>query len=115
MVAGMVVAEVAQAKTNYQVDVWQADDGLPQGTVMSIAQTPDGYLWLGTQNGLVRFDGVSFRVFNAHNTAAIKTIRVVQVMADRHGTVGGGRARQFDPPARGCVYGVYDARAGQCV
>jgi len=116
MVAGVLVAEVAQAKTNYQVDVWQADDGLPQGTVTSIAQTPDGYLWLGTQNGLVRFDGVSFRVFNANNTPAIKNDRVVQVLADRQGVlwVGaeqgnlirlqGGVFTAFTMPGRGSAF-----------
>ena len=56
----LLFAAVATAAPAYQVDVWRADDGLPQSTVTSIAQTADGYLWLGTQNGLVRFDGVSF-------------------------------------------------------
>ncbi len=40
--------------------VWQLDDGLPDNNVTGIAQTPDGYLWLGTHRGLVRFDGVRF-------------------------------------------------------
>jgi diguanylate cyclase (GGDEF)-like protein len=39
---------------------WSTEDGLPQSSVTAIAQTPDGYLWLGTQVGLVRFDGVRF-------------------------------------------------------
>src|ERR1700745_2203245 len=37
---------------------WKISDGFPKGIVNTIAQTPDGYLWLGTQFGLVRFDGV---------------------------------------------------------
>jgi len=51
-----------KAISQYSYSVWQTGQGLPQGTVMSIAQTPDGYLWLGTPVGLVRFDGAQFRL-----------------------------------------------------
>lgn len=44
----------------YSVDTWQVDHGLPQNSVISMIQTRDGYLWLGTWAGLVRFDGVRF-------------------------------------------------------
>jgi diguanylate cyclase (GGDEF)-like protein len=44
---------------------WGTEDGLPQSSVTAIAQTPDGYLWLGTQVGLVRFDGVRFAPLEA--------------------------------------------------
>jgi ligand-binding sensor domain-containing protein/two-component sensor histidine kinase len=44
----------------YNVRVWQTDDGLPQNSVRAIAQTADGYLWVGTQEGLARFDGIRF-------------------------------------------------------
>lgn len=81
------VSPTALASTEYQYDVWRADDGLPQSTVTSIVQTPDGFLWLGTQNGLVRFDGVHFKVFNANNTSAIKNDRVVQLFVDRSGAL----------------------------
>ncbi|HWI17157.1 MAG TPA: two-component regulator propeller domain-containing protein, partial [Vicinamibacterales bacterium] len=50
----------APTTPNYSVDRWEVDDGLPQNSVISIAQTDDGYLWLGTWAGLVRFDGVRF-------------------------------------------------------
>src|SRR5450631_4271660 len=46
--------------TQYAHRVWQAQQGLPEGTIYSILQTHDGYLWLGTQTGLIRFDGVRF-------------------------------------------------------
>ena len=48
---------VVQASQRYTVQVWEADDGLPQNSVIAMTQTRDGYLWLGTLNGLVRFDG----------------------------------------------------------
>src|SRR5439155_18580570 len=44
----------------YNVRVWQIDDGLPQNSVWAITQSKDGYLWVGTQQGLARFDGMRF-------------------------------------------------------
>lgn len=52
----------------YRIRFWNAENGLPANRVQSIAQTPDGYLWLGTYFGLVRFDGNRFEVFNQANT-----------------------------------------------
>ncbi|HSW61037.1 MAG TPA: two-component regulator propeller domain-containing protein, partial [bacterium] len=43
---------------------WQAIDGLPQNSANSIVQTDDGYIWIATQEGLTRFDGVTFTVFS---------------------------------------------------
>ena len=48
------------AAADWLDDAWRVDDGLPDNIVDAITQTPDGYLWLGTQGGLVRFDGVRF-------------------------------------------------------
>ena len=52
----------------YGVDIWTSLDGLPQNSVQAIIQTIDGYLLFGTQEGLVRFDGVRFTVFDETNT-----------------------------------------------
>jgi ligand-binding sensor domain-containing protein/signal transduction histidine kinase len=68
---------------DYVVDTWQAEDGLPQNSVTALTQTRDGYLWVGTQDGLARFDGVRFVVFHALNTPAIRNNRIVQVFEDR--------------------------------
>lgn len=46
--------------SQYVHEKWTMDRGIPSGHVLSIAQTPDGYLWIGTDDGLVRFDGFSF-------------------------------------------------------
>src|ERR1044071_2702087 len=44
----------------YSVRIWQTDEGLPQNSVHALAQTAEGYLWVGTHEGLARFDGARF-------------------------------------------------------
>lgn len=88
----------ADALTGYTRHVWQASDGLPEQTVQAFAQTPDGYLWIGTTGGLVRFDGVHFTVFDRHNTPSLHENSVFSLMVSRDGalwigTEGGGLAR----------------------
>jgi signal transduction histidine kinase/streptogramin lyase len=53
--------------TQYSRSFWNQQDGLPQDTIRAIAQTKDGYLWLGTDEGLARFDGYEFTVFTKAN------------------------------------------------
>jgi signal transduction histidine kinase/ligand-binding sensor domain-containing protein len=60
---------------------WQTDSGLPQNTVHSIAQTGDGYVWVATEEGLARFDGLSFRIFDRQNTPALKSNDVRALLA----------------------------------
>jgi signal transduction histidine kinase/ligand-binding sensor domain-containing protein len=86
------------ALAQYRFDVWTTEQGLPQNSVLAIAQTADGYLWLATYNGLVRFDGVRFTVFNKHNTPAFSTSRLSELYEDPSGalwisTVMGGVLR----------------------
>lgn len=71
--------------TQYRLKTWSQEQGLPQNSVRAIAQTPDGYLWLGTEEGLVRFDGVRFEVFNRANTATLPSSRVIDLRVDGHG------------------------------
>lgn len=76
--------------TQYVHNVWQIEDGLPQNTVGSIARTPDGYLWLGTQEGLVRFDGVRFVVFDRENTPALPNKYISALLVDSRGRLWTG-------------------------
>ncbi len=69
----------------YLANGWSAEDGLPQNTVTCITQTRDGYLWLGTWNGVVRFDGARFVFSGAHNTSEIKRNRILALQEDRQG------------------------------
>jgi len=59
----------AKALSQYTRTVWTQAQGLPQDTIHAIAQTPDGYLWIGTDEGLARFDGYEFVVFSKDNGA----------------------------------------------
>jgi ligand-binding sensor domain-containing protein len=61
------------SQTQYGLKSWTVDDGLPQNSVYAIQQTRDGYLWMATLDGLARFDGVRFTVFNKVNTPGITT------------------------------------------
>src|SRR5215213_706521 len=65
--------------------VWLTENGLPQNTVQAIVQTNDGYLWLGTQDGLARFDGLNFTVFDKENTPAFKSNDIRSLQEDRQG------------------------------
>jgi ligand-binding sensor domain-containing protein len=60
-----------KAITQYGQDSWTTRNGLPQDSVRAIAQTADGDLWLGTQAGLARFDGVRFTTYDSRNTPAL--------------------------------------------
>ncbi len=60
-----------KAVTQYGHQAWQSEEGLPQNAVTAILGTRDGYLWVGTQEGLARFDGLNFAVFNRSNTEQI--------------------------------------------
>src|SRR5688572_5326318 len=77
----------AAANPDYLLSFWQSEDGLPQNYVTSLAQTPDGYLWIGTYGGLARFDGVRFVCFDALNTAGLKHSRIQRLHVDRQGTL----------------------------
>ena len=75
------------ARAQYRFDHWTADNGLPQNSVRDIVQTRDGYLWLATLDGLVRFDGVRFTVFNKSNSPGIISNRFLQLYEDGQGAL----------------------------
>ena len=97
LAAPAAALDPARALTQYRQEKWNTGDGLPQSSVESIAQTRDGYLWLGTQEGLARFDGVRFVVFDRANTRALGHNRITALLADEDslwiGTEGGGLTR----------------------
>jgi signal transduction histidine kinase/ligand-binding sensor domain-containing protein/CheY-like chemotaxis protein/HPt (histidine-containing phosphotransfer) domain-containing protein len=86
VVSGHALALDPSLKTSqYVLDQWQIPEGLPQNGAGSIARTPDGYLWIGTQEGLARFDGVRFVVFDRSNEIAIQDNTISALHVDRAG------------------------------
>ncbi len=77
----------SKAITQYHLDVWTEREGLPQGSVQAITQTRDGYIWIGTRDGLARFDGVSFTVFTAEETPGLASDDVRALHEDREGNL----------------------------
>jgi signal transduction histidine kinase/ligand-binding sensor domain-containing protein len=83
-IAVLVLGAEAHARPRF--DSWAIENGLPQNSVNDILQTPDGYLWLATFGGLVRFDGVRFVVFD-RSVAGVGSLRVRALHVDREGTL----------------------------
>lgn len=113
LVTGCLLVPTARTEgaREFLIQSWTGENGLPGNTVTSVAQTPDGYLWVGTLSGLARFDGVRFvnvdlaKVMKAHDTM------VTCLYTDRRGdlwigTEEGsllryrlGTFRRFQPPS----------------
>ncbi|MGA3284798.1 MAG: two-component regulator propeller domain-containing protein [Verrucomicrobiota bacterium] len=74
--------EAGQPGSYFIVDSWSTREGLPQSSVISVIQARDGYLWLGTLNGLVRFDGNRFTVFDEENTPGLNSDRIIYLFED---------------------------------
>jgi ligand-binding sensor domain-containing protein len=72
--------------SQYLHDSWGTERGLPGGSITAIAQTSDGYLWIGTDKGLVRFDGLNFHQFERTHPdpILIGPVRTLLVDASDH-------------------------------
>jgi signal transduction histidine kinase/ligand-binding sensor domain-containing protein/CheY-like chemotaxis protein len=97
------------AVSQYVFDNWQIQQGLPQNSVEALARTPDGYLWLASHEGLVRFDGVRFTVFDRSNTPQLRSRVITRLHVDTGGrlwigtrvgvlTFAAGRFEAHDEP-----------------
>lgn len=71
----------------YLHESWGAEKGFPGGSVSAIAQTSDGYLWIGTDKGLIRFDGLTFRRFEQANPGSFAIDPVRTLLADSQGNL----------------------------
>ncbi len=76
-----------RAVAQFGQQTWQSDSGLPQNTVHSVLQTRDGLLWIATEAGLVRFDGLSFRIYDTESAPQFRSNSVNDLREDREGAL----------------------------
>jgi signal transduction histidine kinase/ligand-binding sensor domain-containing protein len=127
LAATLAALDPAKALTSYQRQTWQTESGLPQNTVHAIVQTHDGYMWLATEGGLVRFDGVRFTVFDSQNTPQLRSNNIRALWEDNKqalwvGTADGVTVFRAGETAvytrdqglpNNSVWSIYDDRAGR--
>ncbi len=89
---GLCLVHTAQAQ--YSVEARTVDHGLPQNSVNAILQSRDGYIWLATNGGLARYDGVSFKTFDVGNTPGMTSNRLLSLCEDREGGLWIGTENQ---------------------
>jgi len=103
-VAAICAATICAAADDFVVEVWDVDAGLPHGSVRSIAQTPDGYLWVGTERGgLARFDGARFVAYHIGNTPDFASMEIHKLLVDSLGTLWVGTVE-------GALFSLRDGR-----
>jgi ligand-binding sensor domain-containing protein len=86
-VAGGSAGAATEGSQTFFFQDWQTEEGLPDNAVNDISQTPDGYLWLATLKGLVRFDGTRFRTFTPRDSPCLRSAQVRRLLAGRDGTL----------------------------
>jgi ligand-binding sensor domain-containing protein len=88
----MLLFRAFPAETPYHFVSWTTENGLPQNSISALHQTRDGYLWLSTLDGLVRFDGLHFQIFNRQNTPAMtgNSFTFFALLEDRQGCLWAG-------------------------
>jgi len=108
----LLFLNAAAAGAQYRVDSWGTDRGLPQNSVTAVLQTRDGYLWLGTFGGLVRFDGVKFTVFEGGGSTGLRSSRVLTLFEDRAGALWIGTERGGVTRYANGIFTTYTERDG---
>jgi signal transduction histidine kinase/ligand-binding sensor domain-containing protein/DNA-binding response OmpR family regulator len=99
----------------YSTRVWNTKSGLPDNSIFALRQTRDGYLWIGTQDGLVRFDGVQFEVYTREKTPGLEDNIIRALYEDPRGnlwigTTAGGLTRY-----RQGKFSAYSSRQHPCL
>lgn len=79
---GIISEKSLSPKQNYVIKFWNSENGLPQNSILKILQTQNGYLWVSTYNGLLRFDGNSFELFNTTNTPILPHNSFIDLFED---------------------------------
>lgn len=96
----------------FRIDTWDTSAGLPVENILALAQTADGFLWVGTAAGLARFDGVRFEVFTKSNTPALGNNVIQALAAGRDGSLWIGTAGAGLVQSQGGAWRVYTSKEG---
>src|SRR6201990_295495 len=96
--------------SQYIREQWTTETRFPGGGVSGIAQTADGYLWIGTDRGLMRFDGFNFRPVSVASIATASNVPILQLLTDADGRLwirpqGADLVRQKDGKFESVRYG----------
>ena len=89
----LAAGDPQNAASRHVLDVWKSERGLPSNSIIALTPDRSGYLWLGTQDGLARFDGKSFTLFARANTPAFRDDFIRALYLDRRGTLWIGSYR----------------------
>jgi signal transduction histidine kinase/ligand-binding sensor domain-containing protein/DNA-binding response OmpR family regulator len=123
----LIALEPGKAVTQYKLDTWQREHGFTQNSVNVIYQTRDGYIWLGTMDGLIRFDGIVFKIFDKENTKQFQDNFITSLLEDQKdnlwiGTSQGGlyclKDKEFKPYTSGAypnlkkISAIFEDRQG---
>jgi signal transduction histidine kinase/ligand-binding sensor domain-containing protein len=111
LVTGAHALDPHRLPSQYVREQWTTATGFPGGAVNGIAQTGDGYLWIGTDRGLIRFDGFSFRPVSLTSITTAPNVSMLQLLTDARGTLwirpeGGYLVRQEDGKFGSVGYGL---------
>lgn len=87
LVSNQMQAQSVSSDFLFDVDRWGIEDGLPVNNVVKILQSKEGYLWLATFDGLVRFDGVRFKVYQTDNYAGLPSNRLINLVEASDGSL----------------------------
>jgi signal transduction histidine kinase/ligand-binding sensor domain-containing protein len=80
-------ADLAPDPEQFARQTWASENGLPQNTVQAILQSHEGYIWVGTEGGLARFDGVRFQIYNTRNTPELKSNNIRALLETQNGAL----------------------------
>ena len=80
-------ADAKDTDDSYSARVWRAEDGLPENRVIGVVQAPDGFLWVATQGGLLRFDGVRFQRISVAGSPGLIAGTMRALILDRNGRI----------------------------
>ena len=89
--ASVLAPAAEQAMTpEFLLQSWDVTHGLPSGKIQAVAQTPEGYWWIASSNGLIQFDGVRFVCYNTNNAPVLKDSWITCLLVTRAGELWAG-------------------------